>query len=221
MAGSVRFLRSLGFHVFKLMFDFGFHSVMRTGAWREALIQAVAPSDGDRILEVSGARFGVCAALASRYPSVHFAIVHPLGPGVACPPNVEYLHRTDHSIDCRAASFDKVVCSLALLALSPDKKLALLKEMRRVLRRGGTIYLADVDAPEQPREISALRGISHLFGPEAAKPHVEGTWLELIQRADFVNVERISSHSEMIARVSLIRARCARNDHGSVARRRP
>lgn len=212
VAGSAPFLRSLGFRIFKLLFDFGYHSVMRTGAWRKALIRAVALSDGDRILELSGEGFGVCATLAPQYPNVHFSLVHPLGPGagIACLPNVEHLHRRDHSIDCRAASFDKVVCSLALHALSPDKKLALLKEMRRLLRRGGTIYIADVDAPEQPREISALRGISHLFGPEAAKPHIDGTWLELIQRADFANVERISSHPEMIARVSLIRAHRAR-----------
>lgn len=44
--------------------------------------------------------------------------------------NLELLRGDQYSIDCRAASFDKVICSLALHPLSPDKKLALLKEMR-------------------------------------------------------------------------------------------
>lgn len=211
MLGPLPLFRSLRFRVFKLLFDRGYQPVMRTGVWREALIQVVAPSDGDRILEVSGEGFSACATLAPQYPDVHFALVHPLGTGagIACAPNVAHLHRRECSIDCRAASFDKVVCSLALHALPPDKKLTLLKEMRRLLRRGGTIYLADFDAPEQPREISALRGTSYLFGPETAKPHIDGTWLELIQQAGFVSVQRISSHPEMIARVSLIRARRA------------
>jgi len=88
-----------------------------------------------------------------------------------------------------------------------DKKLALLKEMKRVLRHGGTLYLADLDQPRHPLEIHMLRGTGYLFGPETAKPHLDGTWLNLIKQAGFVGVRRVTTLSEIIGRVAIVRAR--------------
>lgn len=110
-------------------------------------------------------------------------------------------------IDCRAGSFDKVICSLALHPLPLNEKLVLLKEMRRVLRHGGTLHLADFDQPLQRREVHVLRGTGHLFGPETAESHLDGSWLNLIKQAGFVGVRRVNTFSEMVGRVAVIRAR--------------
>jgi ubiquinone/menaquinone biosynthesis C-methylase UbiE len=123
--------------------------------------------------------------------------------------NLELLRGDQYCINCRAASFDKVICSLALHPVPEDRKLALLKEMRRVLRHGGALYLADFDQPLRPIEIHALRGTGYLFGPETAKPHADGTWLNLIKQAGFVSVRRVTTYSELVGRVAIIRARRA------------
>src|SRR5205807_7591340 len=126
--------------------------------------------DGIRDYKVTGVQ--TCALPIS----VHFFAVRPTRPNeneLKSLSNLELLRGDQYCIDCRAASFDKVICSLALHPLRQDKKLALLKEMRRVLRHGGALYLADFDKPLRPTEIHALRGTGYLFGPDTAKSHTD------------------------------------------------
>ena len=152
----------------------------------------------------------MCEALARQYPEVHFSAVQPAGlnKNLREPlSNIELLHGDQCCIDCRAASFDKVICSLALHPLPQNRKLSVLKEMRRVLRHGGTLHVADLDQPLHPREIHALRGTGYLFGPETAKSHLDGSWLNLIKQAGFDGVSRVNTFSEIVGRVAIIRAR--------------
>lgn len=152
----------------------------------------------------------MCVALARQYPAVHFSAMHPAGSDQSAREplsNLELLNGNQCCIDCRAASFDKVICSLALHPLPQNKKLALLKEMRRVLRHGGTLHLADFDQPLRPLEIHALRGTGYLFGAGTARSHHDGTWLNLIKQAGFVGVRRVETFSEIVGRVAIVRAR--------------
>lgn len=203
-------MSSVRVRLFVLVLEWSYRLTIRRGNWWKPLIQEAAPHSGERILEVSGEGFGECAALARRYPAVHFSAVQSAGSNksIRIPlSNLELLRGDQCCIDCRAGSFDKVICSFALHPLPLYKKLVLLKEMRRVLRRGGTLYLADFDQPLQPREAHVLRGTGYLFGPESVKSHLDGSWLNLIKQAGFVGVRRVSTFSEMVGRVAVIRAR--------------
>jgi ubiquinone/menaquinone biosynthesis C-methylase UbiE len=163
-------------------------------------------------LEVSVEECRRCAAFARAYPAVKFFSLQREGAKrgeLESLSNLELMHGDQDGIDCRAASFDKVICSLALHRLSEAKKLALLKEMKRVLRHGGVLYLADFDQPSRPMEMHVLRGTGHLFGSETAKRHIDGTWLELIRQVGFVSVRRVTTSSEVGGRVAIVRARRA------------
>jgi ubiquinone/menaquinone biosynthesis C-methylase UbiE len=162
------------------------------------------------VLEVSAEGCSLCEVLARQYPAVHFSAVQPAGSNksVRGPlSNLELLHGDQYCIDCRAASFDKVILSLALHPLRQSDKVALLKEMRRVLRHGGTLHIADFDQPLHRREIHALRGTGYLFGSETAKPHLDGSWLNLIKQTGFDGVRRVNTVSEIVGRIAIIRAR--------------
>jgi ubiquinone/menaquinone biosynthesis C-methylase UbiE len=180
------------------------------GGWWEALIREAAPHPGERILEVSAEGFSTCAVLARDYPAVHFAALQPMKSSKITGEllsNLELLHGDLCGIDCRAASIDKIICSLALHPLPQNGKLAFLKEMRRVLRQGGTLYLAELDQPLQARETNVLRATGYLFGPETATSHYDGTWFDLFKQAGFTSVRRVSSFSEIVGRVTIVRAR--------------
>lgn len=123
--------------------------------------------------------------------------------------NFELLEGEQCRIECRAATFDKVICTFALHPLPPDEKLAVLREIKRVLRHGGTLHLADLDRPQKPFEIHMLRGTGYLFGNETANAHNDGTWVNLIQQAGLYGVRRIETYSEIIGRVAIVRARRA------------
>lgn len=194
------------------IFKWGYRLTIRMGGWWEPLLQEAALGSGERVLEVSVEGCSASSTLARQYPAVRFFAMQPAGSNeseLESLSNLELLRGDQYCIDCRAASFDKVICSLALHPLSHDKKLALLKEMRRVLRHGGALYLADFDQPLRPIEIHALRGTGYLFGPETAKPHADGTWLNLIKQAGFVGVRRVTTYSELVGRVAIVRARRA------------
>ena len=192
------------------VYKWGYRVTIRMGGWWEPLLEEAAPGPGERILEVSAEGCSACETLARSYPAVHFFAVRPTRPNeneLKSLSNLELLRGDQYCIDCRAASFVKVICSLALHPLRQDKKLALLKEMRRVLRHGGALYLADFDKPLRPTEIHALRGTGYLFGPDTAKSHTDGAWLDLIKKAGFVGVRRVTTYSERVGRVAIVRAR--------------
>lgn len=196
---------------FTFAFEWGYRLTIRKGGgWAEPLIQEAAPRSGQRILEVSAEGCSICVALARQYPAVHVSAVPPAGLGRSAPEplsNLELLNGNQCCIDCHAASFDKVICALALHPLTQNEKLALLKEMRRVLRHGGTLHLADFDQPQRPLEIHALRGTGYLFGAGTAKSHHDGTWLNLIKQAGFIGVRRVETFSEIVGRIAIVRAR--------------
>lgn len=202
--------RSLRARLFMSMLKWAYRLTIRAGNWWEPLIQEAALRSGERVLEVSADGCSLCEALAHQYPEVHFFAVQPAGlnHGVREPlSNIELLHGDQYNIDCRAASFDKVICLLALHPLPQDRKLSVLKEMRRVLRHGGTLHVVDFDQPLYSREIHALRGTGYLFGPETAKSHRDGNWLNLIKRAGFDGVRRVNTFSEIVGRIAIVRAR--------------
>ena len=195
-----------------LMFvcKWGYRLTIRARNWREPLIQEAALRSGERVLEVSAEGCSLCEVLARQYPAVHFSAVQPAGLNTSVRnalSNLELLHGNQYCINCRAASFDKVILSLALHPLRLSDKVALLKEMRRVLRHGGTLHIADFDQPLHPREIHALRGTGYLFGSETAKSHLDGSWLNLIKKTGFDGVRRVYIVSEMVGRIAIIRAR--------------
>lgn len=196
-----------------LAFKWAYQMTIRRGGWWEPLLQEASPASGERILEVSIEGCRTCATLARAYPAVQFFSLRrgrvKKGGELENLSNLEFLQGEQYSIDCRALSFDKVICSLALHPLSPSNKLALLKEMRRVLRHGGVLYLADFDQPSRPMEMHVLRGTGHMFGSETAKRHIDGTWLELIRQAGFVGVRRVTTSSEIGGCVAIVRARRA------------
>jgi ubiquinone/menaquinone biosynthesis C-methylase UbiE len=182
------------------------------GTWWEPLLQEALPGPGERILDVSAEHCAAIEMIAHSYPATNFFALQSAKPTRSYAEksgNLELLLGDQFGVDCRAGSFDKVICSLALHPLSGEKKLALLKEIKRVLRHGGTLYVADFDRPLGRGEIYALRGTGYLFGLDSAKTHADGTWINLFKQAGFVGVRRVATYSEKVGRIAIVRARRA------------
>lgn len=113
----------------------------------------------------------------------------------------------DNRLTCNGGQFDKVICSMVLHPLPPANKLLLLGELRRVLRSGGKLYVADLDAPVEKRQGTVLRGLSYKFGHESAAPHSDGTWTGAVEKAGFKHIKRVQTVPEWHSRVTLLRAR--------------
>lgn len=119
------FATRLYLRLFQMTLGAGYRSAFKTGPWRDELIESAAPRAGERIFDVSAEGFSSCAELARRYPTAHFAAAHPkttASSGFVTLTNLEHLPCCEGRIQASGASFDKVVCALALHNCNPMKR---------------------------------------------------------------------------------------------------
>jgi ubiquinone/menaquinone biosynthesis C-methylase UbiE len=201
----------------KRLYDGFFAIVMQKGAWREPLIESLAPQAGNTILDFGSGSSWTAIPLAQSFPEVIFVGVEAdqvsmerVMKEVAQRhiPNLRVLAApASDRFPVNAGTFDKAVCVLTFHDLPPDQKLQLAREFRRVLRRGGTLHVADYDEPSRSGEQIALTLAAQISGYNAAGPHFDGSWTKFLTEAGLVGVRRQSSHSVGIGRISIVRAR--------------
>ena len=191
--------------------------LIRDESWQERFFVSLIPRAGDRILILGAHSSSLALAFALRYPAATFHALDTDSKSIAkarrrvakkqlrnfiavIPPDKDMLA-------FHARSFDKAVCMLGLQDRPPDAKLALAREISRILRRGGTLHVVDFDKPENRSEGGILEFARRISGAAAVAPHLNGSWLECLAKSGFAGVHRKSSYSIGIGRLSVVKAR--------------
>jgi ubiquinone/menaquinone biosynthesis C-methylase UbiE len=116
----------------------------------EAIVDAAAPGKGDAVLDVACGTGFVTRRLLDRVGRAGRVAGADLNPGMVhaaglhCPPGIEWVTAPAEAMPFADDEFDAVLCQQGV-QFFPDT-LASLREMRRVLRQGGTL-VATVWAP--------------------------------------------------------------------------
>lgn len=204
------------FRFFKFLYDRFFFFMVRDQSWQESLIASLAPETNNRILDFGPGSSSTAVALALRYPNATIVGADPDPKAVEKArqsiarrqiENVTVIESPLHGrLPFDACSFDRAVCVLTFHDCWPDKKVGIAKEMMRVLRRGGTLHVADYDRPDTPGEQAILTLTRYISGAAAAEPHVTGNWTEFLKKAGFSGIRRQSSHSVRVGRIAVVRA---------------
>jgi len=212
-----RLFDRLRFRAAKLLYDGFFVVMVRDASWQEPLLAAIAPNANSRILNFGLGSGSTARNLAVRFPQANIVGADPNPKAVErvrrviMRRNISNLTLTAAPYQGRlpfdASSFDKVVLVLALHDRPPDVKLVIAKEMLRVLRRGGTLHVADYDKPATHRERGILLFAEYISGRAAAETHLNGSWTAFLAKAGFVGIRRQSSHSIGIGRIAVVKAR--------------
>lgn len=211
------FFEQVRFRAAKLLYDAFFIVMMRDASWQAPLLAAVAPEANSRILNFGLGSVSTAKILATRFPEAKIIGADPnpkavekarriiARDNIANLTVIEVPHRG--RLPFNAGSFDKAVLMLALYDHPPDEKLGIAKEMLRLLRRGGTLHVADFDRPATRGEMGILSLTDYISGRAAAEPHMNGSWTTFLANAGFVGIRRQSSHSIGIARIAIVKAR--------------
>ena len=153
--------------------------------WGEYLLDALAVSEGERLLDVAtgpgtvarlaSARLGPTGhVLATDLSTAMLAVAEAKGL-VAGGCSIEYRLSPAVPLAAAGASFD-VACCQHGLQFFPDRHGAL-AEMRRALRTGGRIGLAVWSGVENCPPFAALRdAIGEVMGTDAAERYAGGPW---------------------------------------------
>lgn len=191
--------------------------MVRDAAWQDPLFASLAPKANSRILSFGRGSVSVARALALRFPEASVIGADPNPRAVESArrrlgwrdiPNLQLIEaplRGRISLD--GGSFDKVVLVLMFYNRLPKDKTALAKEMRRLLRHGGTLHVVAYDKPAFPKERALLTLTRYFTEPAAADPHLDGSWPEFLEEASFAGKVRQSSFSIGVARISVVKAR--------------
>ena len=105
------------------------------------------------------------------------------------------------------ASFDRVFSSLMFHHLQSEEKAATLREVRRVLKPGGSLHLLDF-GPPRSRLSRALAHVLH--GAEHLQDNFEDRIIGLLGQAGFLAPEEVGHRNTLVGSLSYYRARQGR-----------
>lgn len=181
-----------------------------------ALFAAVTAQPGERILLIRHAHSPSVVPYAGLHPETRFVSLEPdEASALAAGREIQALGvsniepsrlREPPLLPFANASFDKVVSLMNLHTAMPEQRLAMVREMLRVLRRKGMVYAADIDAATTAAERNFLKIAHFALGDERMRPHVDGTWPDILAAAGFLRLKRITSQSSVSLRIGVVRA---------------
>ena len=191
-----RYVRAAGRFTPTALYDPILALTMRERAWRPALVERVVASGARDVVDVGCGTGTLSIALAQ----AGVAVIGIDGDEDILRRAAAKAAEAQASVSLRAgladrlplpdASADAVVCSLLLHHLQPGAKAAALREMRRVLRPGGRLHVADWGRAADPLQRVAFLGLQVVDGFPNTADHAAGRLSGLIASAGFGTVTR-------------------------------
>jgi len=179
---------------------------------KRPLIEQAEINPGHRVLDI-GCGTGSLAALIKRmHPNAGVVGIDPDPAALAVAArksrrrgfSIEFDRGFADHMPYADASFDRVFSSFMFHHLAADEKSATLREIRRVLKSGGSLHLLDfVRAHGAHSESAEHRNLIHRRG---AGERVEGRMTSLMDEAGFVDARELSRGKNFFGPIAYFRA---------------
>jgi len=177
---------------------------------RKVLLNQAALTPGLRVLDI-GCGTGTLAVLIKRlYPGVSVVGLDPDPKALARARqkadhehlDVQFDRGFSDQLPYAQASFDRVFSSLMYHHLPHDEKKGALREVRRVLRPGGSFHMMDFAGPHDHHGLFA-----HLFhAGQRLSDNNESAILELLHNSGFSSAQKIAARHLIFGPIAYYRA---------------
>lgn len=209
-----RYIPPLRYHWLTRFYDPIVQLTTRENIFRRALLQQVAPRPHDQVLDLGCGTATLTIALAKTYPLAAVtgldADTRALAIGQDKAHHAGALMNFEHGFSSRMpfsdASFDRVVSSLFFHHLTSTEKAATLSEVRRVLRPGGELHIADWGKPTSILMRTAFLAVQMLDGFDTTDDSVRGRLPAMIGEAGLTDVRQTTAINTPLGTMALYQA---------------
>jgi ubiquinone/menaquinone biosynthesis C-methylase UbiE len=214
---SEPYVRAAGRFGSTALYDASISLTMREERWRPVVRDRVLAGvpEGGRVVDVGAGTGTLAIALADTRPDVEVIAVDGDPEALALAERkhgaerVRWLPGLAGELDLPDGSVDAAVMSLVLHHLGPQGKDRALRDLRRVLRPGGQLHIADWGRPATPVLRAAFFALQLLDGFESTRDHAAGRLPEIVRDAGFASVERYGRLRTAWGTLDLLAARTA------------
>lgn len=178
------------------------------GSARKVLLELAVPGSGDRILDIGCGTGTFAVQIKKERPDLEVVGLDPDPKALARAKRktqdasvaVQFDKGFSDELPYKSASINHVFSSFMFHHLPSDVKLGTLREVRRVLKPGGSLCLLDFGGPEAPGH-----GIlSHFFhSNHRLEENSEDSVLTYMERSGFPKFEKVTERSSLFGLIQL------------------
>jgi len=176
------FLPALRFRALTPLFDPVVRVTLRERAFKRRLLDAAAVAPGEEVLDIGCGTGTLALMLAEREPEAQVTgldadpeiLSRARAKAAATGARVDFVEGLSSSLPFEDNSFDVVLSSLFFHHLPPAGKRATAAEVRRVLRPGGRLHVADFGRAADPAMAAAFLVVRMIDGFETTADNARG-----------------------------------------------
>ncbi len=208
------YIPALGYRFLTPAYDLVVGATTRERTFKSALIAQARFAPGQRVLDLACGTGTLALMIKQRYPDVDLTgldgdrAILAIAAHKAARAGVAIRFEEGLSFEMPYADgrFDRVVSSLFFHHLSWPDKQRTAHEIRRVLRPGGELHVADWGRARGPLMRTAFMAIQLLDGFATTRDNAEGRLVELFAGAGFADVTERRTFSTMFGTMALYSA---------------
>jgi ubiquinone/menaquinone biosynthesis C-methylase UbiE len=206
------FIPAASFDFLLPLYDPLVNLIGRNEQTRGELVRRAQIEPGHQVLDLGCGTGSLSVLIAQRHPGASLVGLDPDSKALAratakaarAGVAIRFEQGFGDALPCADASLDRVLSSLVLHHLTREEKLATFRDVRRVLRPGGSLHVLDFGPPHGRLDRMLMHLIHH---GDRMDDNVAGKLPALMQEAGLVEARESASVRTAIGRLSIIEAK--------------
>jgi ubiquinone/menaquinone biosynthesis C-methylase UbiE len=207
-----QFVPALRFNVLTGLYDPVVALTSREEAFKRRLIERARITDGEVILDVACGSGTLAIAIKTNYPQAQVSgldadrsmLARGRRKAKEAGVEIEFAHGFSNELPYEARSFDVVVSTLFFHHLTDEAKADTLDEIRRVLRLGGRLLIADWGRAQDPLMRMMFLNVQLLDGFANTASNVSGRLPEFLRDAGLEQVAVVERMRALLGTIEIV-----------------